>query len=517
MKELANELITQQWQDFNLARSLIQQELTGVFGSETMHDLNEVLALYDIYENGAKFDPEGGGDGDYIPAEHRFKIIKDLIDKEARFLFSVPPEITLTDAETEGDNSRINPNQKLVKEVLEQNHFYSKLVRAAKDCLIGRRIAILVNFNSTGIDISFVPSLEFIYETDPTDVDVLTKFIQFYSVVVNEEKSSQRIYKKKYELNEQGYCVITEELYDGNAQLVETITPETVTKFKYIPAWVIINDGLTGDPFGKSDVEMLIDDESWYSKLSSKDIDSLRKGTDQIIYAMDVNPRSTKNLSRSAGSFWDLSTDPAAEGKSGQIGQVENNMAYSGALNTTLQRIRASMFSLLDVPDTTSEALTGVISSGKTMKAIYWGLIVRCGEKMLDWKPALIGMVNAIIEGSMLYPEARAIYTDEAPVTGYHVEVTNSYPILEDETEEKSTDMAEIGNKVMSRKSYLKKWRGMTDDEAQAELEQIQMEQSMLEDNSMKMSYEEEPTEPEGAEELEPEEPVEPEEPIEEE
>lgn len=504
MKEFVNELLTQQWQDFNLARSLIQQELTGVFGSETMHDLNEILTLYDIYEHGAKFDPEGGAGGDFIPANHKFKIIKELIDKEARFLFSVPPEITLTDSETEGDNSRINPNQKLIKEVLEKNHFYSKLVRAAKDCLIGRRIAIVANFNSSGIDVSFVPSLEFIYETDPSDVDIMTKFIQFYSVVVNEEKSSQRIYKKKYEMNEQGYCEITEEIYDGNAQLVETITPTTVTKFKYIPAWVIVNDGLTGDPFGKSDMETLIGSESWYSKLSSKDMDSLRKGTDQIIYAMDVNPRSTKDLSRSAGSFWDLSTDPAAEGKTGQIGQVENNMAYSGALNVTLQRIRASMFSQLDVPDTTSEALTGVISSGKTMKAIYWGLIVRCGEKMLDWKPALVSLINTIIEGSLLYPESRAIYIDEIPVTGYHVEVTNSYPILEDEVEEKGTDMAEINNKVMSRKSYLKKWRGMTDDEAQAELEQIQLEQSMLEDNSMKMDYGEEPTEP-----VEPEEPIE--------
>lgn len=504
MKEFVNELLTQQWQDFNLARSLIQQELTGVFGSETMHDLNEILTLYDIYEHGAKFDPEGGAGGDFIPANHKFKIIKELIDKEARFLFSVPPEITLTDSETEGDNSRINPNQKLIKEVLEKNHFYSKLVRAAKDCLIGRRIAIVANFNSSGIDVSFVPSLEFIYETDPSDVDIMTKFIQFYSVVVNEEKSSQRIYKKKYEMNEQGYCEITEEIYDGNAQLVETITPTTATKFKYIPAWVIVNDGLTGDPFGKSDMETLTGSESWYSKLSSKDMDSLRKGTDQIIYAMDVNPRSTKDLSRSAGSFWDLSTDPAAEGKTGQIGQVENNMAYSGALNVTLQRIRASMFSQLDVPDTTSEALTGVISSGKTMRAIYWGLIVRCGEKMLDWKPALVSLINTIIEGSLLYPESRAIYIDEVPVTGYHVEVTNSYPILEDEVEEKGTDMAEINNKVMSRKSYLKKWRGMTDDEAQAELEQIQLEQSMLEDNSMKMDYGEEPTEP-----VEPEEPIE--------
>lgn len=504
MKEFVNELLTQQWQDFNLAKSLIQQELTGVFGSETMHDLNEILTLYDIYEHGAKFDPEGGAGGDFIPANHKFKIIKELIDKEARFLFSVPPEITLTDSETEGDNSRINPNQKLIKEVLEKNHFYSKLVRAAKDCLIGRRIAIVANFNPSGIDVSFVPSLEFIYETDPSDVDIMTKFIQFYSVVVNEEKSSQRIYKKKYEMNEQGYCEITEEVYDGNAQLVETITPTTVTKFKYIPAWVIVNDGLTGDPFGKSDMETLTGSESWYSKLSSKDMDSLRKGTDQIIYAMDVNPRSTKDLSRSAGSFWDLSTDPAAEGKTGQIGQVENNMAYSGALNVTLQRIRASMFSQLDVPDTTSEALTGVISSGKTMRAIYWGLIVRCGEKMLDWKPALVSLINTIIEGSLLYPESRAIYIDEVPVTGYHVEVTNSYPILEDEVEEKGTDMAEINNKVMSRKSYLKKWRGMTDDEAQAELEQIQLEQSMLEDNSMKMDYGEEPTEP-----VEPEEPIE--------
>lgn len=504
MKEFVNELLTQQWQDFNLAKSLIQQELTGVFGSETMHDLNEILTLYDIYEHGAKFDPEGGAGGDFIPANHKFKIIKELIDKEARFLFSVPPEITLTDSETEGDNSRINPNQKLIKEVLEKNHFYSKLVRAAKDCLIGRRIAIVANFNPSGIDVSFVPSLEFIYETDPSDVDIMTKFIQFYSVVVNEEKSSQRIYKKKYEMNEQGYCEITEEVYDGNAQLVETITPTTVTKFKYIPAWVIVNDGLTGDPFGKSDMETLTGSESWYSKLSSKDMDSLRKGTDQIIYAMDVNPRSTKDLSRSAGSFWDLSTDPAAEGKTGQIGQVENNMAYSGALNVTLQRIRASMFSQLDVPDTTSEALTGVISSGKTMRAIYWGLIVRCGEKMLDWKPALVSLINTIIEGSLLYPESRAIYIDEIPVTGYHVEVTNSYPILEDEVEEKGTDMAEINNKVMSRKSYLKKWRGMTDDEAQAELEQIQLEQSMLEDNSMKMDYGEEPTEP-----VEPEEPIE--------
>lgn len=483
MLNLNSEYVTQQWQDFNLARSLIQQELSGVFGSETMKDLNEILNLYNIYENGAEFDVEGGN-GDYVPAEHHFKIIKSLIDKEARFLFSVPPTITLSDTETSADERRIAPNQELVKTVLEKNHFYSKLVRAAKDCLIGRRIALVANFNKQGIDISFVPSLEFVYETDPTDVDIITKFIQFYSVTINDEKSQQRIYKKKWELNERGYCEITEELYDGNATLVEELTPTTETKFTYIPAWVIVNEGLTGDPFGKSDIETLIDDESWYSKLSSKDIDSLRKGADQIVWAMDVNPRSTKNLSRAAGSFWDLSSDPAGNDKTGQVGCLENSMAYSPALETTLKRLRASMYSQLDVPDTTSEALQGVVTSGKTMEAIYWGLMVRCDEKMLDWIPALTNMVNAIVEGAVLYPNSKTVYTSEQLVDGYSVSVENTYPILRDETEEKATDILEVNAKVMSRRTYLKKWRGLSDEEASKELAQIQLEQNMFEDSN---------------------------------
>lgn len=479
-----NDVILKQWQDYNLARSLIQNELTGIFGSETLRDMNEILALYNIYENGANFETENNGD--YVPAQHKFKIIRGLINKEARFLFSVPPTISLKDLSPEPDKNRLQPNEQLIDTVLSKNNFYSKLVRAAKDCLIGKRIAIVVNFGIKTIDVSFVPSLEFIYETDPTDVDTITKFIQFYSTVVNDDKNQQRIYKKKWELNDDGYCVVTEELYDGNAKLVETILPEQVTKLKYIPAFVIINDGLTGDPFGKSDVESLIEDESWYSRLGSKDFDSLRKGADQIVYAMDINPRSTKNLSRSAGSFWDLNSDPAArEGVSGKVGVLENSMAYSPALESSLNRLRAYMYSQLSVPDTTSEALTGVISSGKTMKALYWDLIISCGEKMLDWIPALKHVVKTIIDGSMLYPELRKLYVDEEPVEDYAIEIENSYPILEDETEEKATDILEVNAKVMSKKAYMQKWRSLNSDEADKELEQIKFEQSLFEQDSV--------------------------------
>lgn len=479
------ELIARQVKEFAFTQSLIQQELHGIFGSETLRDMKEIIALYNIYEEGASFDQDNNS-GDYIPAEHHFKIIRSLIEKEARFLFSQPPTITLEDMQSQTRSTdgqlinRLEPNQLLVEAVLKANNFNSKLVRSAKDCLIGRRIAIAADFSEKGIDISFMPSLEFIYETDPRDVDILTKFIRFYTTHDDSDRGQQRVYKKKWTLNDNGFCVIEEGLYDGNGVLVEEIMPETITPLTYIPCWVIVNGGLIGDPFGRSDVEELIEDESWYSKLSSKDFDSLRKGTDQIVWTMDVNPKATKNLSRAAGSYWDLSSDPIEEKRTGQVGVLDNSMAYSPAMDTTLNRIRANMYSQLDVPDTTSEALTGIISSGKTMKAIYWGLMVRCDEKLLDWIPALQGLVTCIIEGSKLYPDAKKIYMDEELVDGYTVSIENSYPILEDESEEKSTDMMEVQTQVMSRKSYMKKWRGLSDEDVDDELKQIALEQSLL-------------------------------------
>lgn len=509
---LDSDVVARQVKEFAFTQSMIKQELHGIFGSETLKDMQEIIALYNIYELGARFDPDSTS-GDYVPADHRFKIIRAIIDKEARFLFSQPPVVTLVDSKPDNDPStnRLQTNEVLIENVLKDNHFESKLVRAAKDCLVGRRLGLAVDFSEKGIDISFMPSLEFIYETDPQDVDRITKFIRFYAVSDNQERGLQKIYKKKWELNEAGKCVISEGIYDGNARLIEELMPETVTELETIPCWVIVNGGLIGDPFGRSDVEEIIDDESWYSKLSSKDFDSLRKGTDQIVWAMDVNPKATQNLSRAAGSFWDLSSDPVNQEKTGQIGVLDNSMAYSPALETTLNRIRANMYAQLDVPDTTSEALTGIISSGKTMKAIYWGLMVRCDEKLLDWIPALQNMITMIIEGCKIFPDSKKVYTDQELVDDYLVKIENSYPILEDETEEKSTDMAEVNSQVMSRKSYMKKWRGLSDEDVDAELKQIAMEQNMLDQDTyfpedfnksakFEEKSEEEPEEPEGEE-----------------
>lgn len=486
-----NSIMTPQQNAYARTMSLINTEMTGIFGSSLLRDMASILKLYDVYNRGAQFTADASASASAANLNYRYA--KTLIDREARFLFSNVPDITLKPrggaALAENKKASFSAAQAYLKDVLQDNLFGSKLVKGARDCFIAKRVALAVNVNEdSGITVNFIPPLEFVFETDPDNVDLLIKFVQFYSITASNEQEQQRIYKKKYWM-ENGVCWVSEEVYNGMGSAIEELTPPTKTLFPYIPVVVIANDGLSGDPFGVSDIEELSDYESWYSKLSNKDMDSIRKGADQIVYSIDMSPESTKDLPRTAGSFWDMTTDPqrGADGGSGSIGVVDNNMAYSAALDSTLGRIKTTMYAQLEIPDTSSEALQGIISSGKTLKAIYWGLIVRCNEKMLVWEPALIRMATAIMDAASYYPEIAKRYSKEKlsiMADEFIISVENNYPLPEDETEEKTNDIMEVNAKILSRKSYMTKWRGLTDEEVTAELAQLKLEMQMLEQDN---------------------------------
>ena len=484
-------IVNNQSVDYNkqlrIPQSMVYAELDGLYGSKILRDMHQIINLYDVYEKGADYITEAK---DYTPADLKFKYARSILDKEARFLFSRTPDFFVdvdpgdTKAQKEAAKQASVVYQTLVDKVLAANQFPKALLQAAKDCFIGKRVALMYNISEkTGkIGISFLPSLEFVYDVDPSDSNTLTKIIAFYGLNNEVNRVNQRIYRKKYELKD-GFCYYTEEVYDGLGQVVLTISPETKTKFTFIPAWIIINDGLTGDMIGTSEIELLQQYESWYSKMSGKDIDAESTGMNPIRWARDMSPESTKDLSIAAGSFWDLSTDQnAADGVTGDVGVLDSPMGYSGALTTTLDRVKNAMYEQTAVPNVSPDALKGVVSSGKTLKAIYWDLIVRCDEKMLVWRPALQFMAQCIIEGVRLYPGVAKTYIeDPLPVEPYEIRVDNQYSLPEDEAEEKQIDLSEVNAQTMSKKAYMKKWRNLTDEEADEELQQIAREREMLE------------------------------------
>ena len=476
---------------------LIKAEVDGLYGSTVLQDMYDIIKLYDIYEKGASFTASAK---DYVPANLRYKTIHALIDKEARFLCSKPMEFFIdTDMADQAGRDAATTYQDLIDKVLKKNHFTGSLVKAAKDCFIGKRVALMFNINEDrGIKISFLPSLEFVYEVDPNDSDILTKIVAFYGINSAKNRKEQRIYKKKYWM-ENGLCHYSEEIYDGQGELVETIQAPSATKFSFIPAWVIVNDGLSGDLLGESEVDFLSDFESWYSKLGSRDIDAEQMGMNAIKYSIDADHESTKNLSIAPGAFWDLASDQnQAQDRAAQVGTLENNMSYSPALSATLDRIKNTMYEQSAVPNVSPEAMKGVVTSGKTLKAIYWDLIVRCDEKMLTWGPALEFLGKCIIEGARLYPKVLPMYIDDPlPSENYVIRVNNQYPLPEDEQEEKNVDLAEVDSQTMSKKSYMMKWRNLTNEEADAELLQIAKERELLEDSYMNPQQPEENTEEE--------------------
>lgn len=470
--------------------ALINAEVSGS-AKDTLDEFTKICGYYKVYKKGASFTVEGTN-GDYVPAKLKYKMAASLINKEARFLFAAPPDITV---EPKGDVGKITDDAKnaltvmndLIKTVLDANKFEDALIKAAKDCFVGKRVAGLVNFNEEdGVTVTFLPSTQFIYETRIGNPNFITKFVCFIIIRNSITLSEKRIFKKKFEYNaDDGKVYLEEALYDGAGKLVEELTERQPTLMPMIPAVIFVNDGLTGDDDGESEIETLQDYEEYYSKLSNADIDAERKSMNPVKYAIDMDSRSTKNLSTAAGAFWDLGSDQNLDKPSPNVGMLEPGMNYSEALKTSLDRIKTTGYEQIDMPNLTLESMQGSITTGKALKAIYWPLIVRCKEKMKMWGPQLRTLIDIIIQGSMVYPNCIKKYVNDAisPVD-YEINIEQNTPLPEDEIEEKNMDLAEVDSKVMSRKSYMKKWRGLTDDEVDEELEQIALERQLIEDSA---------------------------------
>lgn len=456
----------------------ILAEINGLYGQENIREFNEIINLYNFYDGpGQSWQDEE--ELEYEATKKKTNYVKKLIKEEARFLFGKTPELRVeshNDSEVEKiKEEKIN---KYIKRVLDDNLFSEKLIKAARDAFIGKRVAIKLNADAKNktLKIMFLPSLEFVFEPSEENQDELQKIIFFYNTNQETEREKQRVWKQKYEMVN-GKCLLTEGIYNGYGFPIEVLAENVDLQLSGIPAYVIINDGLTGDLKGESDVIELMDNQNSYNKMASEDIDSLRKGMNRIIYGIDISPESSEKFKIKPGAFWDVETDPTAtEGKQASLDVIGTDFGYGEKIQETLKRAKADMYEILNIPNISNEELKGMMTSGKSMKALYWQLITRCEEKMMAWRPALQWLVEAIMELTRVYN------IESIPeIADYQVIVENNYPLQEDEDMEITLDLQKVNMQAMSRKSFIKKWANATDDVADEELRQIVSEARMLE------------------------------------
>lgn len=440
----------------------VLSELNGIFARNTLSELAEILKLYSVYD-GSGQDWRADGRTDYTPTRLVTNFIKKLIKKEARFMFSRTPEIRIEDPENPKAAEEI---QRYVSSVLEKNEFAKKLTTAGRDCFIGKRVALKLWSGKSGTEIMFRPSFEFVYDTELDRADEMTKIIFFYGLNDAKDKKDQRFWKQKFELIG-SKCFITEAVYDGLGRIREIIHDLDDTGLDFIPAYIIVNDALTGDLNGESDVAELISNQNRYNRLKSDDADTLRFHMFPVTVAKNTSGECLDKMRIAPNAVIDLQTDQSCDGEA-EIENLESRFAYADAYENSINRVKSDMYDLMDVPYITTEQLTGVISSGKAMKALYWELICKCEERWRSWDSALIWLVNAIVKMNRIYGY------EKLSDINYTVSVHHLYPIPEDDTEIRTLELSEVKDGVRSKKSYIKKW-GVAPD-AESELKEIENE-----------------------------------------
>ena len=184
-----------------MINNIINAELGGLYGSEVIKEINEIIRLYEIYEGPGQ--DWVSNETDYVPTKKKTNYIKKLIKEEARFLFGKTPTFTV---QVEDDTLKDQAEEinKYIKKLLKANLLSDKLIKGARDCFIGKRIAIKLHADTITktIRVMFVPSLEFVYEPFEDRADELKKIIFFHQLNAEKEKQNQRIWKQKYEMLE---------------------------------------------------------------------------------------------------------------------------------------------------------------------------------------------------------------------------------------------------------------------------------------------------------------------------
>lgn len=389
-------------------------------------------------------------------------------------MLSRTPEIRLKPADSARQGTA-DAAEEWLTGIMERTRFKSKLLRGGRDCFIGKRIAIkLTGGADEELNISFHPSLEFVFDVDPQNANEVTKIIFFYQVTSDEtDRAKQRIWRQKFELIN-GKCILNEALYDGYGAVVEIYHEDADTGLNFIPAYVIINGGLTGDVSGESDAEELRENQDAYNRLKSDDVDAMKFNMFPMRVFTDASQDSMEGLTIAPNASIDISTDPASEGGRASAAILESGFKYGEQLEKTLNRIRADMHDLIGVPDVTPEELKGTAMSGKAMRALYWQLICRCEEKWGEWDDALKWMVERLIDMGRIYGK----YT--IPEFEHSVTIEHLYPVADDTEDERINDINEVREQVRSRREYISKWQPEKD--ADGELRQIAAEQTYLSD-----------------------------------
>ncbi|MFC0905885.1 phage portal protein [Clostridium sp. MT-14] len=394
---------------------------------------------------------------DYVPAQDIRNKVGPLLRKQARFMFSVPPDILFKPYDTK-DKDKCEELRQFIDKILADNSFWSDTLKAFLDCTVRRRVLLRIEANpEQPINIFYNSINDFTYRTTSSNYKKLQEII----LVVKEpdtadlEQDKQIWYRHTYTLNG-GTCVHNIEIFSGG-NFDTPISTETVdTKLDKLPAWVVLNDAMLGDIHGQSDVTGLRDAQNSYNRKVSDYADALRFNMFGERVIIDADESSVNNCKVAPGAIIPLKSidEHTADAK-----RLESSFTSAEPAEKFLDRAEKDMYEMLDMPR--QEELKNV-PSAKALKYLYNDLIARCNEKWNTWEPIIKDLIRLIIECCSKF-NCYKDWNHEWDDLEFNIVFNHNFPIPEDIDDKKTLAMQEVQSNVRSHKSYIKDFSNTED------------------------------------------------------
>ena len=439
---------------------------------ESIKERLEIMSYYSFYKGPCENEedkqyPHKRGqswelskDLDFTPTQEIRNHTKKLLQKQQRFMFGQSPDILVKPYDNETTDNAEGLRQ-LIDDVLEDGEFWNETFKAFLDSTIGKRVLLLVEANpGMPIQYKYYTANQFNYKLNPHNYKELDEVIIAYQEpdTIGKPADEQIWHKWKYFMNGEA-CILEKSQYNGNAKKLNEQVINTM--LNEIPARVIVNGGLLGDIKGTSDIVDLMPIANSYNKRMSDLSDALRFKMFEQMVAIDASADSIDSIKIAPNALIDLKGDPSKPDSKPDLKMVSSQFTFVEAAQYYLDKALADMYEILDQPR--PEDIKNV-PSAKALKFIFYDLMARCEEKWKSWEPSILWAIRFTldcIDKFNLYPDnEKRVYIN----TNARISLNHNYPIPEDEFEQKKTAMLEVDHKVRSRKSYMRDY-GTIEDE----------------------------------------------------
>lgn len=471
---------------------------------------------------------------DYKPTREIRNYIRSLIKKQARFMMGTEPELIFSPIVDKEDDKAEN-KRILFDHILGHAKFWSKCKRALVDATVGKRVLLSVIANpGEPVDVQFYSMPQFSYIVDPKDpsrllsVDIVyqderTKGMStekqlwhHYRYEMKSGSSNSGITTALEDVEEQ--CWFTYTLTDGtsnqiymtedgqttikekDAKLIEIednlgnkvqvplkVQESAPTGLSQIPCKVILNEPLTNDVYGTSDVKDLITIADNTNRTISDMRDSLRFKMFEQPVIIDGSSKSIQGMKIAPNALVDIKSDPTssiggAGGRQAQVTTISGNFNFLPTAQYYLDGAKKAMYELMDqpLPEKVQDAPSGI-----AMQYLFYDLMSKCDDKWAEWDDAIEWLIELLeeilskvgVDLGVLPQDIQSSYQTLTTLT-----IDHRYPLPSDELSAKQTALTEVQTNVRSHQSYIEEFSKK--EKADKEWERVLQELAQLDEIS---------------------------------